>query len=65
MEKEKKEQLNKEAQVSNTQPEYVDESGRVFTSTDIVQKGFRPKGKFKGHSLAEKVTSPGFGSVKK
>jgi hypothetical protein len=61
----KKEELEKEAQTSSTQPEYQDESGKVFTAADIVSKGFKPKGRFRGHSLSKRVTSPGFGSVKR
>ncbi len=59
------EKINKEAQsTSSTQPEYVDESGKVFTSSDIVSKGFKPKGRFKGHSLSDRVGKADFGKVK-
>lgn len=52
----------KEAQSVTVQPTYVDESGKVFTSTDIVQ-GYRPKGKWKGHSISGDVNSPNWGKV--
>jgi len=49
---------------SSTQPTYVDESGKVFTPADIVQ-GYKPKGKWKGHSLSDRVKASGADKKKK
>ncbi len=50
----------KEAQVSSTQPTYIDSSGKVFTATDIVS-GYKPKGKYKGYSISNIVNKESFG----
>lgn len=56
----KEEKLENDAQSGTTQPTYIDESGKVFTATDIVN-GYRPKGSYKGHSLSERVNREDFG----
>lgn len=63
----KKEKIEKNSQeTATTQPEYVEVgAGKVFTPADIATKGFKPKGKYKGHSLSERVSSPEFGSLKR
>lgn len=45
------ESLKKLSSMASTQPTYVDESGKVFTATDIVT-GYKPKGKYKGSSAS-------------
>lgn len=64
-EKEEKaeEDMENDAQSGTTQPTYIDESGKVFTAADIVG-GYKPKGKYKGHSMSERVNSEAFGRVK-
>lgn len=61
--KEKDEVLENDAQSGTTQSTYIDESGKVFTATDIVN-GYRPKGSYKGHSISDRVNSEDFGKVK-
>lgn len=58
----KKDDVN-DAQSGTTQPTYIDESGKVFTATDIVQ-GYKPKGSYKGYSMSDKVNSKEFGKTK-
>jgi len=60
----KNKDLDKSAQTSSTQPTYVDSAGNVFTAARIVTEGFKPVGKYKGHSISETVTNPEFGKVK-
>ena len=62
-EKEEKDELSNDAQSGTTQPTYIDESGKVFTATDIVN-GYKPKGSYKGHSISERIQKGDFGKVK-
>lgn len=57
------EELKNDAQSGTTQPTYIDESGKVFTATDIVS-GYKPKGSYKGYSMSERVNSDSFGKSK-
>lgn len=57
------EELDNEAQSGTTQPTYIDESGKVFTATDIVN-GYKPKGSYKSHSISDRVSSEEFGKTK-
>ena len=63
-------QLTKEAQDggSQTSPEYISDTGEVFTATDLVKSwgtpGHKRHKKWKAHSLSSKVNSAGYGRVK-
>ena len=59
-----KDSIEKEASISTTQLRYIDSSGKEFSAQEIVQ-GYRPKGPYKVHSLADRVNSKEFGKVKK
>jgi hypothetical protein len=57
--------INKKAQeTSSTQSRYIDSSGKVFSAQDIVQ-GYKPKKKYKLHSLSKNVISKSFGDGSK
>jgi hypothetical protein len=55
--------LENDAASGTTQPTYIDESGKVFTASDIVG-GYKPKGSYKGHSISDRVNSEDFGKTK-
>jgi hypothetical protein len=61
--KEEEEELENDAASGTTQPTYIDESGKVFTASDIVS-GYKPKGSYKGHSISDRINSEDFGKVK-
>jgi hypothetical protein len=48
--------MENNAETSTTQPIYIDSSGRIFTANDIVG-GYKPKGKYKGYSISDRVKS--------
>lgn len=54
----------KTASTTSTLLIYKDESGREFSAKDIVADGYKPKGKYKAVSLADRVNSPNFGKNK-
>lgn len=59
------EKIAEAGSTSCVQPTYIDSKGEVFTAARIITEGFRPTGKYKGHSISEKVNSPEYGKLQR